>query len=463
MTANVAATADSNSVSPALSPRTRAIIESPILATLLRLAAPNLLFIVSQAVVSIGETYFVGWLGVDALAAVSLVFPVLMVMQTMSGGGIGSGIASAISRALGGGRRDDANALVLVSLVIAACFGVAFTAAVLLGGRRLFAAMGGTGTALDLADTYAWILFSGALVFWIFNSLGSILRGAGIMSLPAIVSVIGAVMTLTVSPTLIMGLGPVPRLGITGAALAILAYYTVGAIILGSFLLSGRAPVKLMLASSAPWRHYRDVLRVGLPGALNSVVFNLAILLLTALVGPFGTKAIAGYGVGARLEYLQIPIVFGLGTALITMVGTNVGAGLDARAKRAAWTGAAIAGCVCGAIGLLVAFAPHLWIDIFSHDGEVYAAGSRYLRIVGPTYGLYGVGLALFFAAQGAGRPAWTLALAVGRLTVTGIGGALAVFWLSGSLDSIYALMAAGLVLYGVGSALSVYFANWRE
>jgi putative MATE family efflux protein len=463
MTANVAATADSNGVSPALSPRTRAIIEAPILATLLRLAAPNLLFIVSQAVVSIGETYFVGWLGVDALAAVSLVFPVLMVMQTMSGGGIGSGIASAISRALGGGRGDDANALVLVSLVIAACFGVAFTAAVLLGGRTLFAAMGGTGTALDLADTYAWILFSGALVFWIFNTLGSILRGAGIMSLPAMVSVIGAVMTLTVSPTLIMGLGPVPRLGIAGAALAILAYYAVGTIILGSFLLSGRAPVRLVLAASAQWRLYRDVLRVGLPGALNSVVFNSAILLFTALVGPFGTKAIAGYGVGARLEYLQIPIVFGLGMALITMVGTNVGAGLDARAKRAAWTGAAIAGCITGAIGLLVAFAPHLWIDIFSRDGDVYAAGSRYLRIVGPTYGLYGVGVALFFAAQGAGRPVWTLALAVGRLVVTGIGRALAVSWFGGSLNSIYALMAAGLVLYGVGSALSVYFANWRE
>ena len=165
--------------------------------------------------------------------------------------------------------------------------------------------MGGTGTALDLADTYAWILFSGALVFWIFNTLGSILRGAGIMSLPAMVSVIGAVMTLTVSPTLILGLGPVPRLGIAGAALAILAYYAVGAVILGSFLLFGRAPVKLVLAPSAPWRLYRDVLRVGLPGALNSIVFNSAILLFTALVGPFGTKAIAGYGVGARLEYLR--------------------------------------------------------------------------------------------------------------------------------------------------------------
>ena len=463
MTANTAQAVDPDAVRRALPERTRAMIEGPILATLLRLAAPNLLFIVSQAVVSVGETYFVGWLGTDALAGVSLVFPVLMVMQTMAGGGIGSGVASAISRALGGGRRDDANALVVVSLVIAACFGIAFTAGVLFGGRRLFAIMGGTGTALDLADSYASILFSGALLFWIFNTFGSILRGAGIMSAPAMVSLIGALMALTVSPALIMGWGPVPRLGIAGAALAILAYYAVGAIILGFILLSGRAPVRLVTALRPPWRLYRDVLRVGLPGALNSLVFNSAILVFTALVGPFGTMAIAGYGVGARLEYLQIPIVFGLGMGLITMVGTNVGAGFDARAKQAAWAGALIAGLVCGAIGLLVALAPHLWIDVFSRDDEVYAAGSRYLEFVGPTYGLYGAGLALYFASQGAGRPMWPLAFGIGRLVLTGAGGALAVLGFGGNLDTIYAMMAAGLVFFGAGSALSVYFASWRD
>jgi Na+-driven multidrug efflux pump len=155
----------------ALPPRTRAMLEAPILPTLLRLSAPNLFFIVSQAAVSIGETYFVGWLGSDALAAISLVFPVLMLMQTMSGGGIGSGMASAISRALGAGRRDDANALVLVSLLIAACFGAAFSVAILMGGRKLFTAMGGTAAVVDLAESYAVILFSGAILFWIFNAL----------------------------------------------------------------------------------------------------------------------------------------------------------------------------------------------------------------------------------------------------------------------------------------------------
>jgi putative MATE family efflux protein len=445
-----------------MSARTREIVEAPILTTLLRLAAPNLLFIVSQAVVSIGETYFIGWLGADALAAVSLVFPVLMVMQTTSGGGIGSGVASAISRALGGRRAADADALVVASLAIAAAFGIAFSIGVVLGGRALFSLMGGVGTALDQADTYATILFAGALVFWIFNTLGSILRGAGIMSLPAMTSLVGAVMTLTVSPALILGIGPVPRLGISGAALAIVAYYTVGAIILGTFLLSGRAPVRVVLASRLEWRHFHDVLRVGVPGALNAVVFNSAILFFTALVGPFGTTAIAGYGVGARLEYLQIPIVFGLGMALITMVGTNVGAGLEKRAKQVAWSGAVIAGAITGAIGIFVAVAPRLWVGIFSTDAEIYASGSRYLMIVGPFYCLYGAGLALYFAAQGAGKPMWPLILGCGRVLVTVLGGLLAVHSLGGGLEAIYAMMAAGLVLFGIGSALSVYFVSWR-
>ena len=286
MTAQLTEVDSQTDTAPVMPARTRAMIEAPVVATLLRLAAPNLLFIASQAVVSIGETYFIGWLGADALAAVSLVFPVLMIMQTTSGGGIGSGVASAISRALGAGRRADADALVLVSLVIAATFGVAFTAAVVLGGRMLFTAMGGVGPALDQADIYGTILFSGALLFWIFNTLGSILRGAGIMSLPAMTSSVGAVMTLTVSPAMILGLGPVPRLGIGGAALAVLAYYTVGTIILGAFLLSGRAPVRLAFPARIEWRLFRNVLRVGLPGAVTAIVFNSAILFFTALVGP---------------------------------------------------------------------------------------------------------------------------------------------------------------------------------
>jgi putative MATE family efflux protein len=446
----------------AISPRTRAMIEDSILPTLLRLAAPNLIWVVAQATVTIGETYFVGWLGAEALAGVSLVFPLLMLMQTMGGGGLGGGVASAIARALGARRRDDANALVLNALAIGLGFGFAFTAVVTASGPALFAAMGAAGAALHLAELYAAIIFAGAVLFWLFNTLGAILRGSGIMSLPAMVSILGAVMTLTVSPVLILGIGPLPGLGVAGAAVATLAYYGIGVIVLGGYLLSGRAPVRPVLRARLEWRLCREILRVGLPGMLNTLIFNLGILVFTALVGPFGTKAIAGYGIGARLEYMQVPIVFGLGTALTTMVGTNVGAGLDLRAKRVAWIGAALAASISGAIGLVAALAPHLWLDIFSSDAEVFAAGERYLQIVGPAYALYGVGLALYFAAQGAGHLFWLLVISGGRLAISAGVGWLAAYRAEGGFEAVYAAMTVGQILFGGGSALATWRSRWR-
>src|SRR3984957_20645768 len=143
-------------------PRTRLLLEAPITPTLIWLAAPNVLVMVAQASVGLIETYFVGKLGTDALAGVSLVFPVLMLMQMMSAGAMGGGISSAIARALGAGRRADADALVLHSLVIALVFGLAFMIAVLGGGQWLYVAMGGSGASLVAAMTYSQVIFTGA-------------------------------------------------------------------------------------------------------------------------------------------------------------------------------------------------------------------------------------------------------------------------------------------------------------
>src|SRR5262245_58489081 len=156
-----------------MDPRTRALLEAPIAPTLLRLAAPNMIVMIVQAAIGLVETYFIGKLGTDALAGVSLVFPVVMLMQMMSAGAVGGAIASSIARALGGGRRDDANALALHALVIALGLGLVFMAGVLGGGRWLYRAMGGTGGSLDAALTYSNWVFAGAVLVWIFNSLAS--------------------------------------------------------------------------------------------------------------------------------------------------------------------------------------------------------------------------------------------------------------------------------------------------
>jgi len=179
------------SVARPVADRTRLLLEGPIAPTLLRLAAPNVVVMAVQAAVSAGEAYFLGWLGADALAGVSLAFPLIMLMQTMSAGGMGGGVSSAVARALGAGRRGDASALVLHALVIAAVMGTGFTGALLVGGPTLYRAMGGTGGALGAALAYSNIVFGGATAVWLFNTLASAIRGTGNMLLPATVVVGG--------------------------------------------------------------------------------------------------------------------------------------------------------------------------------------------------------------------------------------------------------------------------------
>lgn len=448
----------------ALSARTRLLLEGPVAPTLLRLAAPNVLVMVLQAAVSTLDAVFVGWLGSDALAGVSLVFPLVMLMQTMSAGGMGGGVASAVARALGGGRRADADALVVHALVIAVAMAACFTILLESGGPALYRAMGGHDAALESAIVYSRVLFAGALAYWLFNTLGSVIRGTGNMVLPASVMVASGVLYLVLSPALILGWGPLPRLGIAGAATASVLSFALGSVALLVFLYSNRSLVRPSLHGRrlrvAP---FREILRVGAPGSLNTIVTNLTVVLLTSLVGPFGAPALAGYGMGARLEYLQIPIVFGLGSGLVTMVGTSMGAGNRDRAVRAAWVGAAMAAAVTGAIGGVAALFPQAWLSLFTADTEVLGTGTRYLRIVGPCYGFFGAGLALYFASQGAGRLLWPLLAGFARLAVAAAGGWLLSAWLGAGLSGLFGAMAGALVIFGGINVAAVHLGAWRN
>jgi putative MATE family efflux protein len=444
--------------------RTRLLLEGPIAPTLLRLAAPNVVVMAVQVAVNAGEAYFLGWLGADALAGVSLAFPLIMLMQTMSAGGMGGGVSSAVARALGAGRRHDANALVLHALVIATVMAVGFTAALLLGGPPLYRAMGGTGGALAAALAYSNIVFGGAIAVWLFNTLASVVRGTGNMLLPATVVVGGAVLTLGLSPALIFGWGPLPPLGIAGAAAGLLVYYAAGTLILLAYLASGRSLVRLSGSDlRLRRRSFAEILRVGAPSLVNNVQTNLTVVLLTGLVGPFGTAALAGYGMGARLEYLQIPLVFGFGSALVTMVGTNIGAGQRVRAERIAWTGAGMAAALTGVIGLGAAVFPRAWLGLFSADPEVLQAGASYLRIVGPAYAFFGLGLALYFASQGAGQLRWPVLAGFSRLVIAGAGGWLVIHGFGGGLPSLFVVMATAFVVFGITVALAVRSGAWRR
>src|SRR5499425_524084 len=382
--------------------RTRRLLEGPIAPTLLGLAAPNIVMLVAQVAISVLEAYFVGWLGADALAGVSVTFPLVMLMQTMSAGGMGGGVASAVARALGAGRRADSSRLVSHAIVIALAMSAAFTLIVLGAGRAIYSAMGARGGALDAALAYSNVIFAGAAAVWLFNTLASAVRGTGNMLLPAGIVLGGSPFLVTLSPALIFGWGPLPRLGVTGAALAVIAYYLAGVVVLFAYLASGRSLVRLVPTLRFERALFAQILRVGAPSLVNNVMTNLTVVLLTALVGPFGTFALAA------------------------------------------------------------AFFPHAWLGLFTDEPAVLAAGATYLRVVGPTYGFFGLGLALYFASQGAGRLLWPLLAGSLRLLSAAAGGWLILHQLPGELTALFAVMALALVLFGSTLAGAIRLGAWE-
>ena len=445
----------------ALDQRTRGLLEAPIARTLLRLAAPNLVLMLVQASTGLIEAYFVGKLGTDALAGVALVFPGVMLMQMISAGAMGGGISSAIARALGGGRRADADAFVAHALAISVALGCFFSLVVLAGGPWLYRMLGGNGAALDAALVYSNVVFAGAILLWAFNTLASVLRGTGNMLVPAVVTCAGAAILIPLSPALIFGWGPFPRLGVAGGGAAIVLYYAAGTAVLAAYLWSGRSVLRPRLRGiRLRWPLFREILRVGAVAAVIALLTNLTIGFTTGLVGAYGPAAIAGYGVGTRLEYLLVPLAFGLGAPLVALVGTNIGAGRHERALRIAWIGAAIAFMLTEAIGLAAAAFPVAWLSLFDRDPAMLAAGSAYLRAVGPFYGFFGLGMALYFASQGAGRLLWPLVAGLIRLAIAVAGGWLMLQW-SGDLSRVFLALGVALAAYGLIIAAAVACGAW--
>ena len=422
-----------------MSARTERFLSAPILPTLLRLSAPGVLLVIFQSMVSVGDTYFVGRLGTAPLAGLALVFPLIMLLQMTSAGAMGGGVSSAIARALVRGDAATARRLVVHALVIAGGMGLAFTLLVLLFGKMLYRLLGGTGETLDQALTYSNVVFAGALMVWLANTLSSILRGSGNMHTPALALIGGAVIHLPLCGTL------VPRIGIVGAAIAYVTTFGLAALAMGivvwrSNLLRPRAG-----DFALEWPLFREILRVGALSSLNALQTVLTAVIVTGFVGRHGPAALAGYGVGLRLELLQIPLVFAVGQAMVVLVGTNIGAGRGDRAKRIAWTGALVAASISLVIGFSAAAVPLAWVGLFSDDAAVLENGADYLRTVAPFYPLLAAGIALYFASQGAGRVLRPMLAGTVRLAVVITGGMAAA-----TLGGVFAVIATGIAVYGV-------------
>ena len=434
----------------------------PILPTLLRLALPNVLALVSSVLVGIVETYYVGRLGTTPLAAIALVLPFAMLTQMMSSGAMGGGVSSAISRALGRADVQRAGTLAMHAVVIGAGAGTLYAGIFLLFGPSFYRLLGGRDAVLDEAVRYSDILFTGAVLVWLSNTLASILRGTGNMRVPSLGILGMALLQVILGGVLGLGLGPVPSYGMAGIAAGHIIATAAGVAFFLWFLVSGHARVSLRLQAFAIRRELlHDILKVGAIACLSPVQAVLAVVIFTGLVARLGVLPLAGYGIGQRLEFLLIPISFGIGVASVPMVGMAMGAGDIARARRVAWTAGAVSACNLALVGIVAASVPDLWAARFTQDPAVLEHARSYLRIVGPVFPFFGLGLTLYFASQGSGKVLGPVLAGTLRLLLVAAAGA----WLASTgagPGAYFWLMAAAMVAYGLAAAGSVKLTRWH-
>ena len=439
------------------------LLTSPILPTLLKLALPNTVAMFGSTLVAVAETSYIGRLGTEPLAAIALVFPFAMLTQMMSAGAMGGGVSSAISRALGAGNRDRAATLALHAAMIGACGGIFFTVMMLLFGRQFFSLLGGRGGVLEQACNYSQVLFSGAIAIWLVNTLASVLRGTGDMRLPSATLIGAAVVQIVVGGALGLGLFGLPQFGMRGVAAGQLTAFSLGAIFLLWYLVSGRSRLTLNFSAFTFQRGmFFDILKVGAVSCLSPLQSVLTILIFTKIIAGFGTETLAGYGMGSRLEFLLIPIAFAFGVASVPMVGMAIGAGLVARARQVAWTAGAASGLSVGLVGLVVALKPSLWVSLFTSDPGVTAAANSYFAWAGPAFGFFGMGTCLYFASQGAAKVVGPVLASTVRLLMVAVGG----WWLASigaPAWTLFALVGAAMTVFGLATAASVRLTRWGK
>jgi len=387
---------------PLAVPAKNALVDGPILRTLLWLAWPNVIALSAGTCVVIAETSYIGRLGVESLAAMALVFPLVILTMTMSGGAMGGGVASAIARALGAG------------------------------------------------------------VPWLMNTMAGILRGTGNMKLPSALMLSSAACQIVLGGTLGLGLGPIPQFGMGGVAAGSLIAYVISISVMSWYLFSGRARVipKIRgLRIRLPM--FVDILKVGAISCFSPLQSVLTISIFTHMLASFGTEILAGYGVGARLEFMLTSISFAVGIASVPMVGMAIGAGRIARARKIAWTAGLVAFVSVGAVASFIAVFPDIWVNLFTDDPSVRAASRQYLSTAAPMYAFIGLATAMYFSSQGAAKVVGPVMAQTARLLFIGTGG----WWLSthgATAQNFFALAAASMVVLGVLSCASVILTRWE-
>lgn len=436
--------------SPDVAPVAR-LVEGKVSKHLLRMTVPMIWGLIAVIGFNVADTYFVGQLGTDELAAISFTFPVVLVVISISVG-FGSGAASVVARALGAGERTRARQLATAALLLALVVGILLALFGLAISDPLFRLLGAEEDLLPLIHDYMDLWFIAIPFFLVPMSGNGCLRGSGDTRLPSMIMIFAAILNIILDPILIYGLLGMPRMEMEGAALATLISRA-GAMVASISVLHFR---ERMIAWRLPDLQtllgcWKSVAHVGIPAAGTQMIKPVGLAVVTALVAGFGSISVAGFGVATRLEAFFFVPLFALSSVIGPVAGQNGGAERYDRVEDAMRFTYKLCAIFGGVAALVLAVAGPYLASLFNQNPEVVEAAALYLWIVPVTYMFEGIVQAVPAALNGLGKPAPAILMSAAKIFLI----YLPLAWIGQEVIGLTGIFAAAAIANFLGGGIA--------
>ncbi len=428
------------------------LVQGPVGAHLRRLAVPMAFGFLALLMFQLVDTFFVGQLGTEELAAVGFTFPIGFLLMSL-GIGLGVGTASVLSRAIGAGQMHDARRIATDALLLAVSVMAPLAALGLWSVDLLFGAMGASGRVLALVHDYMDVWYLGVTVLVVPMVANAAIRATGDTRAPAAIMGVAGVINLALDPLLIFGLAGFPRLEVRGAALATVISW--GFACATALVLLSRREHLLDLSPRTPaavWRSWRRILYVAVPASATQLVVPLSGAVITSIVARFGAPAVAAYGVGTRLDPIAMIGILSLASALPVFVGQNWGAGRPDRVRAAVRAALRFSLLWGGAAWLLLFAARGVIARAFNDDPQVIGILGAYLTLLPLSYGALGTSLLVTSSLNALNKPLHSATIAFGRM----FGLYVPLAWLGSRVWGVRGVFVGGAAANAVAGVVSV-------
>ena len=435
------------------------LIGAPLGPTMLKLGIPGIIGALLTSLPGLVEATFLKSAGSEALAAVALVYPLVILAGMFSAGAFGGAVSGFIARALGAGDRTQANGVLVCAVLISIGLGTLMWILIVAIGPLIYQAATDNRAISEAAHYYATILFPFIPLFWLINMLSSVLRGAGDMIRPAIIAACLLASYSLVAWWLIPSHEVATNDAIRLAALAMAGSYCTAFAATIYFVARNTQSIRFRIHDFDIALLVR-IMKQGSLAATQSFMTVLYALVTTLIFSRYGTDWLAGYGLAVRLELIMIPMIFGMGASLIAIVGAYAGAQRRAEAIAIAWQGILINVALMGTIGLALALMPNLWCELVGSDSAVIGACSQSLQFIAPTYVFLALGLSCYFVSQALDTLALPVFGSFIRLAIVVSG----LLWITPEtgISAALGLVAVAAACYGIVVGVGLKLGPWR-